>query len=81
MLWQNHVNKSGGILNRQVNLLIHDDQSSKTLAAQLYAGMIEKDRVDLVIGPYSSGISEAVLPVTEKHGYPVLLSGASADHL
>jgi branched-chain amino acid transport system substrate-binding protein len=40
-----------------------------------------KDKVDLLFGPYSSEITEAILSVTESHGYPVLASGAAADRL
>lgn len=80
-LWERHVNSRGGILGRKVKVLFHDDQSDPQRAKAVYQQMIEMDKVDLVFGPYSSGISEAILPVTEKHKYPVLLSGASSDRL
>ncbi|NOX33250.1 MAG: amino acid ABC transporter substrate-binding protein [Deltaproteobacteria bacterium] len=80
-LWEKHVNEKGGILGRNVKIIIMDDKSSKERAKNIYKRLIEKDKVDFVIGPYSSGISEAILPVTEKNRYPVLLSGASADRL
>jgi branched-chain amino acid transport system substrate-binding protein len=80
-LWQSHVNARGGILGQKVRMVIHDDQSTPGRAKAIYTKMIEKEKVDLVFGPYSSGISEAILPVTEKHEYPVLLSGASSDRL
>jgi branched-chain amino acid transport system substrate-binding protein len=80
-LWETHVNAMGGLLGRRVKMQIHDDQSDPQRAAGIYRKMIEQDKVDLVFGPYSSGISEAILPVTEKNKYPVLLAGASADRL
>lgn len=80
-LWQKHVNQKGGILGKKVALTVIDDESSPEKAREIYQRLIEQDRMDLVIGPYSSGITEAILPVTEKNRYPVLLSGASADHL
>lgn len=80
-LWENHVNSRGGILGRKVKLLIYDDKSDPQTAISLYRRLILKDKVDLVFGPYSSEITEAILPITEKYGYPVLISGASADKL
>jgi branched-chain amino acid transport system substrate-binding protein len=80
-LWQDIINAKGGLLGRMVNLRIIDDHSSGEEAKTNYANLIEKDHVDLVIGPYSSTISEAIMPVVEKHKYPTLLPGASADQI
>ena len=80
-LWEKEVNGRGGILGRKINLIIYDDKSNPLTAKSLYEHLILNDKVDLVLGPYSSEITEAVLPVTEKYGYPMMASGASADRL
>lgn len=80
-LWEQNINKKGGLLNRKVKIIIEDDQSSPDRAFDIYKTHIEHNKVDLVIGPYSSSISEAILPIIEKHKQPILLSGASADRL
>lgn len=80
-LWEQDVNERGGLLGREVKLIIYDDKSDPMIAKALYEHLILMDKVDLVLGPYSSEITEAVLLVTEKHGYPVLTAGASADSL
>lgn len=80
-LWQQDVNKRGGILGRPVELILQDDQSDPAVAARLYRRLIVEERVDFVFSPFSSDISEAVLPITTKRGYPLILAGASADHL
>ena len=80
-LWESLINQKGGLLGRQVQLIVEDDQSSPEKARNIYSKLITRKKVDLVIGPYSSAISEAILPVVEKYQYPVLLSGASADQL
>lgn len=80
-LWENHVNKGGGILGRNVHLAIYDDQSDVAKARQLYRHMIEKEKVDLLFPPYSSGLTSAIMPIAEKYGYPILISGASADSI
>ncbi len=80
-LWEDHVNSKGGILGRNVRLVIYDDKSEPLTSISLYEHLILKDRVDFVFSPYSSEITEAILPVTEKYGYPVLAAGASSDRL
>ena len=80
-LWEKEVNSKGGLLGKNVRIIVYDDKSDTRAARSLYENLILKDKVDLVFGPYSSQITEAILPVTEKNGYPVLVSGASADRL
>ena len=80
-LWERDTNKKGGILGRNVSLIIYDDKSDPQSARNLYEQLITKERVDMVFSPYSSELTEAVLPVTERYGYPVITSGASADRL
>jgi branched-chain amino acid transport system substrate-binding protein len=80
-LWEKDVNNRGGMAGRKVQVIIHDDKSDPQTAKGLYEQLISNDKVDLVFGPYSSEITEAVLPVTEKYGYPLLTSGAAADRL
>ena len=80
-LWEKEVNSRGGILGKKVEFIIHDDKSDPQTAKFLYEDLILSNKVDIVFGPYSSEITEAILPITEKYGYPVLASGASADRL
>jgi len=80
-LWEKDVNDKGGLLGKRVKLIIYDDQSNPRKAKNLYEHLILNDKVDLVLGPYSSEITEAILPVTEEHGFPVIASGASADRI
>ena len=80
-LWERQANEKGGLLGRDVKVIIWDDNSDREKALSLYEEMIADDKVDLVFGPYSSGITNAILQVTAKHGYPVLAGGASSDRL
>src|SRR5690606_11197010 len=70
-----------GLLGRQVKLTILDDKSDPELARELYQNLIVKDKVDLVFGPYSSEITDAVANITEQYQYPLLASGGSADEI
>jgi len=80
-LWLQNINDRGGLLGRKVKLIIYDDQSEPIKAKKLYEDLILKDKVDFVFAPYSSPITQKVLLVTEKYGYPLLSSGAASDIL
>lgn len=80
-LWQKEVNSKGGLLGRYIQLIIYDDRSEPERAKELYERLIEKDKVDLIFAPYSSEITEVVAPIAERHGYPMIVSGASADRI
>jgi len=80
-LWEEDINARGGMLGRKVNLIIYDDKGDPQVARQLYQQMINRDRVDLLLAPYSSELTEAVADITEKNRYPLITSGASADHI
>jgi branched-chain amino acid transport system substrate-binding protein len=53
-LWRDTVNAKGGVLGRQVELKIVDDASSPDQVVTNYTNLIDKDKVDLVFGPFSS---------------------------
>jgi branched-chain amino acid transport system substrate-binding protein len=81
LLWQEQVNAKGGILGRQVEFTIYDDTSDPETASKLYEKLISEDKVDLVIGPYSSPVTLPASTVAEKYGYPMIVSGASATDI
>src|SRR5262249_14984813 len=61
------VNAKGGVLGRKIDFVFYDDQSMPATAVKLYEKLITDDKVDAVMGPYSSAVSEAVANVTEKY--------------
>jgi branched-chain amino acid transport system substrate-binding protein len=66
-LCEKDLNAKGGLLGRPVQLVVYDDQSTPATGVRLYEKLITEDKVDAVMGPYSSAISEAVANVTEKY--------------
>jgi branched-chain amino acid transport system substrate-binding protein len=76
-----HANEKGGVLGRRIELLVEDDQSKAPTAAAIYEKLIVQDKVDLVLAPYSSGITDAVAHVTEKHKMPMLAPNASTTSI
>ncbi|MGH7013756.1 MAG: amino acid ABC transporter substrate-binding protein [Stellaceae bacterium] len=71
------ANAHGGWLGRKLELKLYDDQSNPGTAVRLYTRLITEDKVDLVIGPYSSGISQAVAPLMNKYERVTPMPGAS----
>src|SRR5216110_3628559 len=66
-LCEKDLNAKGGLLGRKVQLVVYDDQSTPATAVRLYEKLITEDRVDGVMGPYSSPVTEASVNVTEKY--------------
>lgn len=75
-----HTNDKGGLLGRQLELIVEDDQSQPATGARVYERLITHDHVDLLLGPYGSPMVAAVVPVNEKYGMPmVAASGATTS--
>jgi branched-chain amino acid transport system substrate-binding protein len=80
-LWKDSVNAKGGILGRKVDLRIYDDRSEPMTGAKLYEKLITSDKVDLLIGPYGSGVTAAVSTAVEKHKMVMIAPGASSKEI
>ena len=80
-MWVEEVNARGGLLGRKVALKYYDDESKPETGAKLYEKLITDDKVDLLIGPYSSDVTLAASTVAEKHGMPMVSSGASSSEI
>ena len=80
-MWVEEVNARGGLLGRKVTLKYYDDESKPETGAKLYEKLITDDKVDLLIGPYSSDVTLAASTVAERHGMPMVSSGASSNEI
>ncbi|WER46293.1 amino acid ABC transporter substrate-binding protein [Cupriavidus sp. WKF15] len=76
------VNEMGGVKvggkAYQLKVLYYDDESTSARGAQLAERLIRQDGVKFVLGPYSSGLTKAMAPVTEKYKIP-MVEGNGAD--
>jgi branched-chain amino acid transport system substrate-binding protein len=77
-LWVDEVNARGGLLGHKIKLILLDDRSDTQTSIKLYEKLITEDKVDVVLGPYSSGITEAVANVTERYKMPFVAYGAAS---
>ena len=76
-----HVNEKGGALGRKVEFVLYDDKSEAATGVRLYERLITQDKVDAIMGPYSSAITEAVANVNEKYKMPMVAPMASTTSI
>ncbi len=66
-VWQDMVNAAGGILGRPVELVIKDDASDQNTIVADYNALIAQDKVDLLLGTFSSLLVLPSSAVAEKN--------------
>lgn len=71
-LWADTINKSGGLLGRQVKLDIVSDASSTTQVVTNYQKLITVDHDDLVLGPFSSLLTKPASVLANRYNYAML---------
>ena len=76
------INDAGGVKvggkTYKLDVKYYDDESNSAKAAALAQRLIEQDGVQYMLGPYGSGLTIAIAPVTEKFGVPMVeANGAS----
>jgi branched-chain amino acid transport system substrate-binding protein len=78
----NRINEMGGVKvggkTYQLAIKYYDDESTSARGAQLVERLIVQDGVQYVLGPYSSALTKAIAPVTEKYQVP-MVEGNGAD--
>lgn len=76
------INDRGGLRvggkKYTIAIKYYDDESTPARGAELAERLIQQDDVKFLLGPYSSGLTKAIAPVTEKYGVPMIeANGAS----
>ncbi|MEE3001024.1 MAG: amino acid ABC transporter substrate-binding protein [Pseudomonadota bacterium] len=76
------INKMGGVKvggkSYKLKVKYYDDESNSSRAAQLAERLIKQDGIKYMLGPYSSGLTKAIAPVTEANKIPMVeANGAS----
>ena len=77
-LYVDQMNAKGGWNGQKIDLILMDDKSDKQTSIKLYEKLITQDKVNLTMGPYSSGITDAVANVLERYKYPTMAPGAAS---
>ena len=85
--WQDMVNERGGLYVKEygrrlpVKVIIYDDESRGETAARLYEKLITEDKVDILLGPYSTPVTLPVMDVVAKYGTPIVTTQAGSPPL
>ena len=66
-IYVEQLNKRGGLLGRQVEWIVRDDQSKPDLARTLYEQLVTADKVDLLMGPYATGAILSAMGVAQRY--------------
>ena len=79
------INERGGITvdgqNYRFALKVLDNQSNINLGVQQYVELITRDKVDFLLGPYSSGHTLDKSSVAEKYRVPMVQGGGAAKQI
>jgi branched-chain amino acid transport system substrate-binding protein len=70
------TNRNGGINGMKVETVIYDTAGDPTKAVQLATRLIKDDKVDVIVGPSTTGESMAVIPLVEKAKIPMISNAA-----
>lgn len=79
------INRRGGIpvgdKKHKVAIKYYDDKSDPDTAVRLFERLVVQDKVDFLLGPYSSGITEAASTVAERHQKPMVVAHAASTNI
>ena len=83
-LWVEDVTKAGGIKLRDGTVLMpqvkfYDDESKTDRVQALYTKLINDDKVDFLLSPYSSGLVKAAAVVSEQNAKVMITAGGADD--
>jgi branched-chain amino acid transport system substrate-binding protein len=72
------LNARGGVLGKKVKLIIKDDNATPATGADNVKGMILNDHVAAILGPVSSGVAGAEMPLADQYKTPIFLNVANS---
>jgi len=79
------INAAGGVnvagKMHMLEVKYYDDESTPARGGQLVERLINQDGIQYMLGPYSSGLTTAIAPVTEKYKIPMVEAEGAARSL
>jgi branched-chain amino acid transport system substrate-binding protein len=84
-LWSEQINKKGGVeiggQRYPVEMFYGDDQSEPSSGAAAAERLIVQDEVDVLFGPYTSGVTLAAQPICAKYRVPMISGSAESPNV
>lgn len=83
-LWMERVNAAGGVKLADGTVVkftskFYDDESNKGRVQELYTKLINDDKANFLVSPYSSGLTDAAAVIAQQNNRIMLTAGAASD--
>jgi branched-chain amino acid transport system substrate-binding protein len=75
------INSKGGILGKQIELVIEDNKSNPTEAAAVAEKLITRDKVPVIMGAWGSSLTLAVMPKLMEYETPMVVETSSSGKI
>jgi branched-chain amino acid transport system substrate-binding protein len=75
------INAKGGILGKQIELVIEDNKSNPTEAAAVAEKLITRDKVPVIMGAWGSSLTLAVMPKLMEYETPMVVETSSSGKI
>jgi branched-chain amino acid transport system substrate-binding protein len=79
-IWENNVNRRGGLIGRKVQMVCIDDETNPKLVPDIYKRLLDQEKVDLLIGGYGDNSVAPAMPlIIERNRYLVGLMALAVN--
>jgi ABC-type branched-subunit amino acid transport system substrate-binding protein len=83
-LWMEQANAAGGVKLADGTVVkfaskFYDDESNKGRVQELYTKLINDDKADFLVSPYSSPLADAAAVIAQQNNRIMLTTGAASD--
>lgn len=79
-IWQENINRRGGLLGRPVRMICLDDATDPKRVPDIYKTLLDEEKVDLVIGGYGDNSVAPAMPLLiERKRYLVALMALAVN--
>jgi len=76
-----HLNAAGGVLGKQIELILEDNKSNPREAVNSVEKLVLRDKVPVIIGAWSSTFTLAIMPKIEEYGVPLIVETSSSSKI
>ncbi len=77
MMLEEALNAAGGIGGKKVEIIFYNTEADPTKTVTAVKKLIKKDKVEIIIGPTTSGTTLAIIDIIEKEKVPLISAAAS----
>jgi branched-chain amino acid transport system substrate-binding protein len=79
-IWQQDINRRGGLLGRPVQMICVDDETNPKRVLEIYRKLLDEEEVDLVVGGYGDNSVAPAMPlIVERNRYFVALMALAVN--